>query len=236
MPKPEALRLLWNEFAAVAGWPICRELGGKRGQRAARRLAENPDLALWRAALEKVKGSGFLNGRIPGSDGRFYSGLTIEFLTWDGRLSEILEGKYDDRRFSKRAGAAVYTDPHVDAPTVSQISGAMSNKLANIASGAGVSADVYDALREYSKAISGARSAPDIDRIGEEHELAVINAVERSLTPEQAREIEQAVAGCVKPEYGADVNARSAAAMRARKLRAVIGLPGVWDTDAWIGT
>jgi hypothetical protein len=93
-PIEEALSL-WNETAAICGWPLVRGLTGDR-ERKLRRLIRN-GLDEWREALAKAQLSDFLTGKTEKAEKHAGWRMTFDFFITESRFIRILEGNYDNR-------------------------------------------------------------------------------------------------------------------------------------------
>lgn len=86
---------LWNETAAVCGWPVVRRLTSDR-ERKLRSLLRN-GIEDWKEALAKAQLSDFLNGRTMRSEKHEGWRFNFDFFITDSRFTRILEGVYDNR-------------------------------------------------------------------------------------------------------------------------------------------
>ena len=99
--NPEELLELWNA-SVPATMPQVREKTKSRLRKAGLRLAEHPERAWWEEIFARIKASKFLQG-----DGSTGWVCTIDFLLDnDKNAVKIMEGKYDDRKTGRNAGAA----------------------------------------------------------------------------------------------------------------------------------
>lgn len=85
---------LWNETAAVCGWPLVRRLTSDR-ERKLRALLRN-GIEDWKEALAKAQLSDFLNGRTTRSEKHEGWRFNFDFFITDSRFTRILEGNYDN--------------------------------------------------------------------------------------------------------------------------------------------
>lgn len=81
---------LWNEHCREL--PKAQKLTNKRRTAIRARLDDEPDLSIWRQAIERMAASDFCNGKGP-------TGwvATFDFLLQPDSLTKVQEGKYDNR-------------------------------------------------------------------------------------------------------------------------------------------
>lgn len=87
---------LWNELAERLGLPTvqARDVDRKRLLKA--RLKDCGGIEGWRAALEKVEGSGFLRGTVPRGKGHENWRCDFDFIVSPKKFRKLMEGGYDD--------------------------------------------------------------------------------------------------------------------------------------------
>ena len=81
---------LWNEMAGPIKLSVCSKLGPKRRQACQARIRSD-GLEAIAQAIERIPKSAFLRG-----DAGSWGGANIDFLLKPDRITQILEGKYDD--------------------------------------------------------------------------------------------------------------------------------------------
>lgn len=88
-PVSEAV-VVWNETAAIAGWPQVARLSASRRDATRNRLREHR-IDGWRAAIERARASPYLGGSDPPS------WFTFDWLAKAGNFLKVIEGNYDRR-------------------------------------------------------------------------------------------------------------------------------------------
>lgn len=87
----DAVVNLWNEMAKPIKLSTCSKLGPKRRQACKARLRSD-GLEAIQLAIQRIPKSSFLRG-----DTGSWNGASIDFLLKPDSITNILEGKYDDR-------------------------------------------------------------------------------------------------------------------------------------------
>lgn len=90
-PRPADLFEVWNK-TTVGELPQALELNVGRTTAARARLKERPDLAQWRAIVERINASDFCRGQ---NDRGWVA--TFDWLLQPDTAAKVLEGKYDNR-------------------------------------------------------------------------------------------------------------------------------------------
>lgn len=88
-PVSEALKV-WNENAAVAGWPQAKTMPPNRQKLVASRLREH-GIAGWVGAIAKARASPYLSGSDPPT------WFTFSWLIKSENFLKLIEGNYDRR-------------------------------------------------------------------------------------------------------------------------------------------
>jgi len=89
----EAAVFIWNEMAARNGLPGVQKLTSARRRKLGARLRDAGGIDGWRAAIEKVAGSDFLCGRIPGKSWR----ASFDFILDETKFAKVMEDSYAKR-------------------------------------------------------------------------------------------------------------------------------------------
>lgn len=96
-PTPEKLMRLWNKMAPEP-LPRVEILSATRDRWCRARLKDFPDPNFWIAAMDRIKGSSFLQGKgRPRKDGERPFRATFDWLIKnDNNVAKVMEGQYDD--------------------------------------------------------------------------------------------------------------------------------------------
>lgn len=100
----EAVREAWNAMASANDLTVCSKITGKRLKLCRARLKDN-GLSEIQRAIERIPKSRFLLGQT----GSWSAG--IDWLLKPDSVTQILEGKYDDRQATQRQPSGNQADP-----------------------------------------------------------------------------------------------------------------------------
>lgn len=86
---------LWNETAAICGWPLVRGLTSDRERKLRKILRAG--IEEWKEALAKAQLSDFLCGRTEKNDKHSGWRLTFDTFVRESFFVKVIEGNYDNR-------------------------------------------------------------------------------------------------------------------------------------------
>jgi hypothetical protein len=102
-PSPDELLMLWRETCVPVGFADVCIFDDDLRRKCRARLAEEPDLATWREAFQRVASSAFCRGDGAPRDGKKPWRADFRWMVVNvSNRAKVLEGRYDD---SSRAGA-----------------------------------------------------------------------------------------------------------------------------------